>query len=429
MKKIFLISSLILGFLSVFAQYYSGEMGFNYLNIPISPSSQAFSTAGAAAISGSGDLINPASLFYCNSDKVSVNYMNYIAGSHFGLLTYAFDKSQVYLKYFNSGFMERRDSLNTDLGEYSANVIIANYSKSFLLSEKIIVGAGISAGMQNITDYKDVAGSVDLGIIYRNIYSDFLSAGISILNLGAVYDFEETSMTPAKFVAGVAIAKDDMPFAVYIDAGKILDKKYFYAAGMEFFLIRHRKPDVENVSIVNTIPPDSEVSVLPADSAPDTTVYSAENIETDTAALASLNPSDSIPADTSLVLNSEIISDTNEAYQSYADYLDAEAADDSTKIPLDESLDKKKNSAETIKEEEPLSIAVRKKSLMDPFAFSFKWGFSSDREELMMGYGSDLLAGFTAGFRMSYNSISVNYSAKMWGQLGITQTLGIGFSF
>ncbi|MDD3803569.1 MAG: hypothetical protein PHW02_04165 [bacterium] len=438
MKRVILLSSLLLIYLTSYAQYYSGEMGFNYLNIPISPSSQSFSTAGAAALERDGDMINPASLLLCKDDKASINYMNYIAGSHFGLFTYNLGGSQIFLKYFNSGLIERRDSLNTDLGTYSANAVMANYSKAFRISDKMTLGAGINLGFENITDYKGLAASFDLGFIFRNIYSDFLSAGVNVTNLGALYDFTETSLSPAKVVAGVSISKEDMPFAVYIDAGKILDRKYFYAAGMEFFLVRARENYSADITLDISLPIENESLKDTSETTfnNEINVPNKDSLVTDTLNVNEAFEFEAPETDSLSVVQDESESiaeaDTADEYQSYADYLEDAKADSATVeenakemvANADSNIIDNQEDKETVK-----TITARKKSFMDPFAFSFRWGFSSDREDLTVGYGSDLLAGFSAGFRMSYENVSVSYSAKMWGQLGVTQSLGIGFSF
>ncbi|GEM_PF-3578567 len=436
MKRI--ISALIIFFsVTAYSQYYSGEIGFGYLSIPVSPLSQSFSTAGAAALERAGDLINPASLyFYTDGNEATMNYMNYIAGSHFGMFSYTNSGSQVLLKYFNSGLIEKRDSLNTDLGTYSANVIILNYSKAFLFKEKFIFGAGVNLGVENITEYNGIEGSFDLGFIYKNIYSDFLNIGVNATNLGVLYDFESSSAAPAKIVAGVSISKEDMPFAVYIDVGKIIDRKIFYAAGMEFFLIRPQtavqseNADITSVtsSALSDIEVDIKLDSLDNAEVSDTAIDLSEN------EISLENRSDTlIQADTLAILQdtlkTENGTDENE-YTSYADFLEDEEKKIESSVEENKEIVKTQNEAETLPEETLLSPKIESKNnILNPLAFSVIWGFSSDRQELSMGYGTDLLAGFTAGFRMSYKMASVNYSVKMWGELELSQSLGLGFRF
>lgn len=450
-RMIFLI--ILLFSISAFSQYYSGEIGFNYLNVAIAPSSQSFSTAGAAAIERVGDCINPASLyFYREGNETSVNYMNYLAGSHFGLMSYYFSKSQIYLKYFNSGLIERRDSLNTDLGTYTANVLMMNYSKSFLLNEKMIYGFGINLGIENITEYNGISASFDIGFIYKNLYSDFLSAGINISNIGLVYDFEEKSMTPAKIVAGISISKEDMPFAIYIDAGKIIDREYFYAGGMEFYLIRSKTEEKDDVAplkdikvSVSDIPKESlevsytdieaessnaiSISLIDTVSLLDTLNVSMQEEKTND----SLTPVDSMSISSQTEMKTDTIKKEEETYEykSYADYLEDELNDTllSKENILFEDTTVISDEIKSVEQTEQIYTHMKKISVMDPLTFSFRWGFSSDREQLTMGYGSDLFAGLTTGFKMSYETVSVNYTIKMWGELGTTQTIGLDFRF
>ncbi len=70
-----------------------------------------------------------------------------------------------------------------------------------------------------------------------------------------------------------------------------------------------------------------------------------------------------------------------------------------------------------------------KKNIFSPLKLDLILGISSDRSELQLGYATDLTSALTAGFLIGYNNISILWSSKFWGELGISQSIGMRLSF
>lgn len=435
MKKYFLTLFLIFSFrIFIYPVLYTGDLGFSFMNIPVDPMSLAYSTTSASVVGRTGDLINPASLNLENKNSFFFAYMPFLVSSHFGIIGYTFSGSQVMLKYFNSGSMERRDSLNTDLGEFFSSDILLEYSKSFKMKDNLRFGAGINFGMENVLDYNALISSFSFGIIYEKVYDDFLNIGCQILNLGAGYDFEKISPTPAKFIVGLSVSKDDMPFSVNFDVGKILDRKYFYSFALKFSIVKPTvEPTVENLdnNILKDEPDKNESSTdFFTDSMKINLTYDqlkelqdtsvADSIKIDTIRTVQLEEHrDSSTIDSTKLDTLTIDKTDNQNYTSYSDFLEQENKEKSqtqiqTKTLEDNKLPEKK---------------MGKKNIFSPLKLDLILGISSDRTELQLGYATDLTSALTAGFLIGYNNISILWSSKFWGELGISQSIGMRLSF
>ncbi|MEO0236917.1 MAG: hypothetical protein ABIN35_01620 [candidate division WOR-3 bacterium] len=408
MKKFFYVPLILFLSTLIFPGYFSGDIGYYFLNIPVDPLSQAYSTTSAAIIGRNGDLINPASLYMEKDEKTfSFTYMPFLISSHFGLFTYNFNSSQILLKYFNSGMMERRDSLNNDLGEFFSSDLLIEFSKSFRLNQNLYVGGGLNAGLEKVLDYNNIFSTLNLGLIYERLYFDFLNVGFQILNLGGGYDFEKPSITPLKVVLGFSLGKDEMPFSANMDLGKIVDRKYFYSFALKFSLIR---PPLEK-----KLTQQSNTQHY----FEQTTVKDDVVLNDDTSNIFQ----DSLPSDIFNTSNNDSLLDTlttdqNKGFESYADFLDEEKKD-----TLDNLSEKK-----SVETKENIKIS-EKKNIFSPLALDLIFGVSSDRNELQLGYATDISAALTAGFKLSYKNVSVLWSSKFWGELGVSQSIGIKMSF
>lgn len=447
MKKFFLLLMSISFFILTFSAFYSGDLGFYFLNIPVDPLSQAYSTTSSAVKGRSGDLINPASLYNLeNENTFSFTYMPFLVSSHFGLFTYNFKSSQLLLKYFNSGVMERRDSLNNDLGEFFSSNLLLEFSKSFKIKENIFVGGGMNIGVEKVLDYNSLFSSLNLGLIYEKAYFEFLNLGFQILNVGGAYNFEKSSLTPAKFVIGFSIDKEDMPFSVNLDVGKILDRKYFYSFALKFSLI---KPDLQkgevkkkSFEILDTNNVDTLLNHMDEsfemDETPDTILTATTDSLVDT--LKSENEDDLIVKTDSIVdtLNIENRDNLIVTTDSLVDTLKSDNETEQEYKSYAEFLDEKNDSVENLLKEEKVEeyvekseerTPVEKKNIFSPLSLDIILGVSSDRSELQLGYPTDLTSALTAGFKLSYNNISVLWSSKFWGELGVSQSIGLKMSF
>lgn len=411
MKKFFYTILILFSFCVIFSDFSSSDLGYYFMNIPVDPISQAYSTTSAAITGRTGDLINPASIYNQKEENTfSFTYMPFLVSSHFGLFTYNFKSSQILIKYFNSGVMERRDSLNNDLGEFFSSDLLLEFSKSFRINENLYVGGGLNAGLEKVLEYNSIFSSLNLGLIYERFYFDFLNVGFQVLNLGGAYNFEKTTLTPLKVVCGISFGKENMPFSVNMDFGKILDRKYFYSFALKFSLIRPQleKTTTQKTSIENNVIQTSFVydSVLNGDTS---------KIVQDTLYFDSLNVAETDSLSDTLIANSQ---NETKFFESYADFLNEEKKDTLENVVDNQPVEKK----------ETVEIA-EKKNIFFPLALDLIFGVSSDRNELQLGYATDISSALTAGFKLSYKNISVLWSSKFWGELGVSQSIGIKMSF
>ncbi|MEO0304759.1 MAG: hypothetical protein ABIM64_05805, partial [candidate division WOR-3 bacterium] len=215
------------------------------------------------------------------------------------------------------------------------------------------------------------------------------------------------SITPLKVVLGFSLGKDEMPFSANMDLGKIVDRKYFYSFALKFSLIR---PPLEK-----KLTQQSNTQHY----FEQTTVKDDVVLNDDTSNIFQ----DSLSSDIFNTSNNDSLLDTlttdqNKGFESYADFLDEEKKD-----TLDNLSEKK-----SVETKENIKIS-EKKNIFSPLALDLIFGVSSDRNELQLGYATDISAALTAGFKLSYKNVSVLWSSKFWGELGVSQSIGIKMSF
>lgn len=423
---------LIICAISIWAQYSPGELPFTYINIAVSPISSALSMSGAAAQSPHRDIFNPASAaFNSDANDLYFSYTSHFASTHLGYFEYNMPSMRIGLKYFNSGSMERRDSLNNYIGDFSDNTLLLTYTYGYRVNEKISVGISALAGIENMADFNQYAGALSAGAIYR--FNEMIAMGVYAGNAGIAYS-SSMDILPARVIGGVKIGSENTPINLYIDAGKILDSDYFYSAGAQLHVLRSTdNPSVEQgvleysksegiINMEDTIQYEAmekDSIILPEDR-PD----SMETVSN----LPALETADSIAAGIEADTLSE---EDEESFMSYADYLENQEKDKNEKLEaedeegteavLEENADAKKQD----KEEE----TDRRESIMDQFGFVLRGGVSSDKQLLQSGTSLDLVAGLSAGFGLSFKNYQVDYAAKFWGELGIGHSIGVKVVF
>lgn len=61
--------------------------------------------------------------------------------------------------------------------------------------------------------------------------------------------------------------------------------------------------------------------------------------------------------------------------------------------------------------------------------FALRAGYSNSGTELKTGYGSDMLAGTSAGFGLSWKNIYMDYAIQPMGELGLSNSISLSHSF
>ncbi len=452
MKNIFIIL-LILCSLTAYAQYSPGELPFTYINVATTPLSSALSMSSAAVISPHRDIFNPASTaFNTINNDLYIAYTSHFAASHFGYIEYNMDKMRFGIKYFNSGTMEQRDSLNNYIGDFSGNTILFNYSYGYSINSDIHLGVSALIGVENIIDYNQFAGALSAGIIYTGI-NDFINLGLYAGNVGVSYVNADYTVLPARIIGGFALRNDELPVSVYIDAGKILDSEYFYSVGIELEVMKKQKTiieeDIADYNGDNSI--TETATIFNEEKKESEDITDTLNIEKTEEEIEDITDPETVLKEAVAVIDSVIVevsiadsivikkeipdsvitkldiaddstkTEDEEEYLSYADYLEQ----------MEEESDKagKANSIEKADEQTKVETKKKKATFVDDISFILRGGISSDKQMLQSGTSLDLVAGLSGGFGISYKNVEIDYAAKFWGELGIGHSIGLKLVF
>lgn len=455
-----IISSIIILLTAVaaFAQYSPGELAFTYYNIPADPLSISMSTAGAARTGYFTDIGNPASSAGLDRNA-SFSYYNHIGQTHLGFLQYNDGKYNASVKYFNSGVMEKRDSLNNYLGDFFTNMMLLRAGYSFILNENIQAGVCITGGVENIDDFNQYAGGIDAGIIYKG-FRNFLNAGLYVNAGGVSYNEDGIDPLPARIIAGIGIENDEVPVSIYIDCGAVLDRGLFYGGGIELNVLKMQNIFAEETpaeTSMNAVD-ETENTEVPAEDKTEEAAadndeeeyfsyadYLASMEEKADSSAAEENKEAVTEPDTSIVTEATVITDEPE------DSISTELTADGTPEEMQSDSIMPEENAENIDEAgiddiadaehieskgEPSVVETEmnnekpgKKGFKDNFEFLIRAGVNSDKNDLMLGTSLDAAAGLSAGFSIRYSNISVDYAAKFWGELGIGHSVGIRMGF
>lgn len=444
MKKVFIIL-LSLCSIIVYAQYSPGELPFTYINVATTPLSSALSMSSAAVTSSHRDIFNPASTaFNTISSDLYIAYTSHFAASHFGYIEYNMDKMRFGIKYFNSGTMEQRDSLNNYISDFSGNTILFNYSYGYSMNNNIHLGVSSLIGVENILDYNQFAGALSCGIIYTGI-NEFINLGLYAGNVGISYANADYTVLPARIIGGFALQNDELPISVYIDAGKILDSEYFYSVGVELNVMKKQKTIIEEV--ITDYNGDSNITEIKKDNEEISDTLNIEKTEEEIkdivdpemvlkeksvidSVIVEVSIADSIVIEKEIpdsvitkldIADDSIKTEDEEEYLSYADYLEQleEEADNT-----DEDEDSKK-----VDEQPKIETKKKKATFINDISFVLRGGVSSDKQMLQSGTSLDLVAGLSGGFGISYKNVEIDYAAKFWGELGIGHSIGLKMVF
>ncbi len=457
---------ILLFFAILLFAYDSGELPFSFLNVPASPLSSSLSYTCAAYTGNNNDIYNPASIYANENNEVYFSYTNYLANTHLGYIEYNMDAYRFNIKYFNSGFMEKRDTLNNYLGDFSANILLFNGGSYYEINEDIILGYSVLLGIENADDYSQYAAGVSVGAIYK-AYKN-LNMGFYSSNIGASYNQDsDISILPTRIITGLSYDMKNMK--IMADAGKVLDSDYFLSMGVELFLIGNNSDYINNETVLNENNLQTSVENENAEIENDSIIMDSTNninVSEDSIKIDSINmeikkdisivdsnsidnvniQQDSINIDSIIIdsiQNETAIKDSTETnnkeetYMSYADYLEQMEKENQTDIDTlnnetnadsleinNNVIEENKNTFENT--ETVIQENVKKQSDIN---FVLRFGVSTDKKELEMGTSSDIIAGLSSGFGLSYKQYRIDYSAKFLGELGISHSIGIKVSY
>lgn len=223
MKKNLLLAAIC------FSALYNAQNGNNvyaFLNVPVSARQAAL---GGDAISVrdydvSFTAVNPALLNLDMTDRVSLNYASYLAGSKIGTINYAKDLENGHLisinaRYMDYGSMPRTDESGNINGEFGASDVSLGAGYAYQFDDDWTVGGSINLITSKIDTYSSMAVSGSGGVTYYNKKSKETLALIA-RNFG--YQFRTFNGTrerlPFRVDLGYTRILPDFPLAVTVTA-------------------------------------------------------------------------------------------------------------------------------------------------------------------------------------------------------------------
>ena len=214
MKKITAFSTiLIAGLLTA----QEGTSVYPFLNIPASARQAAL---GGDAVSirdfdVSFAAVNPGLMNLEQSDMISVNYANYLAGSQYGTISYVKDLEEGHLIGFNARYMDygkmpRTDESATIDGEFGAMDASIGLSYAYQFDEDFTIAGGTNFITSKIDNYTSMAVVGTAGVTYHNQKSKETIA-LVFRNFG--YQFKSFNGT-----------RENVAFRIDLGYTKILDE-------------------------------------------------------------------------------------------------------------------------------------------------------------------------------------------------------------
>lgn len=188
-KKIIIIIILFGAIISSKAQT-GGNNTFEFLNLP--------NAAHVVALGGNNVSLytNDLSMAYHNpsllrpemSDKIVLNYVNYISDINFGYVSYAkyfegIGTIGAGIHYLNYGSFIHADETGTILGDFTASEYSFNVYYSRQLMDKLYVGATLKTIYSALSTYYSSGLAVDAGVTWLDTANNF-SAGLVVKNFG-----------------------------------------------------------------------------------------------------------------------------------------------------------------------------------------------------------------------------------------------------
>lgn len=189
MKFFYTIISLILISSSLYSQV-GGNQTYKFLNFPISSRIAALGGNNVSHYDADLSMIthNPSFLSSSMSDKLFINYVNYVSDINFANLAYAKNFNKIgclafNLQYQNYGKYYHTNELGEILKNFSANEYALSVSHVRKLFDNINIGANFKTIFSDFYLYKSFGLALDLGFNYIDTAKLF-SAGLVFKNAG-----------------------------------------------------------------------------------------------------------------------------------------------------------------------------------------------------------------------------------------------------
>ena len=210
-RKIFLLSGLLSGALSVFAE--GGSSVYDFLNIPVSSYVMGIGGANVSSLQPDIDMAqqNPALIGPENDRQLKVGYMRYFgnsnfAGARFGMAAGEHGAWAAGIRYLDYGSFKGFEQDGSSTGSFGAQDIVVEGSYSHDFTYRLRGGINVKMAYSNYENYSAVALAADLGISYYDERHDF-SFGFVLKNMGGQVKRFEDSYDHLPFDVQLGITK------------------------------------------------------------------------------------------------------------------------------------------------------------------------------------------------------------------------------
>lgn len=222
MKRGLIIIGLSLGVLS---NAQDGTSVYNFLNLPVSPRQAVLGDAVSVRdYDQNFAVVNPALLNLEMDSRVSVNYANYLAGSHYGTISYAKDLEYGHhivanARYLDYGSMPRTDEYGNTNGQFSAMDASVGVGYAYQFEDEWTIGGNLNLISSKIDTYNSMAVSGNIAAAYSRKQSKETLTFV-VRNLGYQFKtyngYRET--LPVRIDLGYTKIFDQLPVALTLTA-------------------------------------------------------------------------------------------------------------------------------------------------------------------------------------------------------------------
>ena len=239
-------------FVSVSLAQHDMTAAFEFLRTDFNPRTSATSNAYMSPTNDvSAMYVNPAGLSFIDQDQFAINYTNHILDINGGMAAFArnfpkYGVLSVGILYMDYGDFEETDDNAQYLGrQFGANDFALGFGIANHLDEHFSYGVNMKYVFSKLENYNSSAIAFDFGLFWAIPFTEDLSAGVTLMNIGRQFDYYKGSKEdlPVNFRMGVSKKLAHLPLEVAfslnemnVDTENLYDLIKKFSIGGEFTL-------------------------------------------------------------------------------------------------------------------------------------------------------------------------------------------------
>jgi len=234
MKKLITLTFIIVYALS-YAQNDAGKTGLSFLKIGVGAGESALAEAISTNLNSPFSIYyNPALLSFHENPNIGFMHNEWIQDVKSEFLISNFELFNIPLfavvNSTNISEIEIRTKPGEKEGSFNAHYLNIGLGTALKLYENISTGVVFKYLYENIFDYEASGYALDLGLFYKDFYSD-LNLGLTLRNLGNMSNLnKESTKLPTEIRIGASYV-DLLKFSEFSFTPSIEFQKYFSKAG------------------------------------------------------------------------------------------------------------------------------------------------------------------------------------------------------